>query len=492
MVTCSFEEISLITATKDNQEGYKTTDESHYPLGLACLHSYLESFGHSVSTLFLNNRPFAECERVLLEHIAATAPDIVGFQILTPNRHSSFCLIEKIHREWPEISLVCGGIHTTILYSQIVKRFPYVTAVLGEGEITFAELAGVLPCVPDTLKEVDGIAFWNNGEVSVTRPRALIADLDSLPFPRHDLFFTDKHEYGCIMTARGCPFACSFCSLDRLSLRKVRLRSVQNVMAEIDWMVATFPHLRKIWIHDDTFFIDNKRVIAICDELIRRDYRLEFVCSGRVKPVCREMVEKMAAAGFTRVMFGLESGHNGILAGCHKNITQEDVLQTFRLFADSPIDLKVFLIVGLPGENTETVEETIRFVKQLQRIKYFIVEGAAILTVYPGTEVYEIMKSHGMIDDDFWLGDGMTPLFTVENSQEQLFAFQERIADALNLNRFLTVRGMREQYAMFPAIIRHTIAGRAVMKSTVYQMLKPVMPCWLENSLRCIFRAIRG
>ena len=491
LIASSFEEVSLITASAGRQEGAKTTDNSHYPLGIAYLHSYLESRGHRVGSLFVNNYAFSACLELVAEAIEQQRPTIIGLQILTPNRVSSYRLIEYLHDNHPNTQLVIGGMHATIMHRQLLEKYPYLIAVPGEGEITFSELADALAAGDTDLMEIDGLVMNQNGTVVTTKPRALIADLDTLPFPKHELFFTGERTSGCILTARGCPFNCSFCSLDSLSKRKVRYRSITNVVDEIEVMIRKFPSLKNIWIHDDTFFVNNKRVVEFCDEIIRRRIKMDFVCSGRVKPLRPEMVAKLEQANFKKVLFGLESGDEGILKACRKKITQADVRHAFELFAQSSIEIYAFLIVGLPGETRETIAETARFVQELQRINYIRYhDDIAVLTIYPGTEVYQIAKAGGVIDDDFWLTDAPSPLFTLENSQEQLLAFKETLLNHVCFERLRTVAGLRAQWRMLPYVLKH-LYSRNRAGDVLARWAERILPGAVHHLLRKVYRFVR-
>ena len=491
LVTSSFEEVSLITASRDRQQGAKTTDASHYPLGVAYLHSYLESKGHGVHSLFLNNYDFESCCKIVLEAVESNRPSVIGLQMLTPNRASSYRLIEHLHASYPDIQLVVGGIHATIMHRQILEQYPYLIAVLGEGELTFAELLDALADENADLMSVDGIAINRDGTVVTSPRRQLVNDLDTLPFPKHELFFSGERTAGCVLTARGCPFNCSFCSLDSVSERKVRYRSIENVMDEIESMIRRFPRMRTIWIHDDTFFVNNKRAIAFCDEVISRGIKVDFVCSGRVKPLSAELVAKLEQANFKKVMFGLESGDDGILEKCHKKITRADVLNAFRLFRRSPIEVYAFLIVGLPGETRKTITSTAMFVQRLQRTRYIRYrDDIALLTVYPGTEVYEIAKADGMIDDDFWLSDAPSPLFTVENDPDQLLAFKEILLNHICLDRFWTVAGLCAQWPMVLHILKH-LCTRARVRGVLSRWATAILPGPIFQLLRKPYRLVR-
>lgn len=475
LISSSFEEISLVTASTKHKTGVKTGDSSHYPLGLAYLHSYLEK-NYKVKTLFLNNKDYETCFRETVKTIEEFKPDIVGFQIITANRVSTYKLLEHIHENYPHIKQLIGGIHATLMYEQLIKKYPYVVTVLGEGELTFDELGRELSKTNPDINKIDGIAFMYNSTIKRTSPRRLIENLDELPFPKHELFFDENRISGCIMTARGCPFNCSFCCLDVLSQRRVRIRSVANIIEEVEMMIKKFPRMKEIWIHDDTFFINNQRVINFCNEIIKRKIKISFTCSGRMKPLSQEMVNKLEQANFKKVLLGLESGDEGILKKCHKMITQQDAINAFKLFSKTKISLTAFLIVGLPGETIKTIKETARFVQKLQRIKYIYYEDCAVLTIYPGTEVYEIAKAGGMIDDSYWLTDKPTPLYTLENSQEQLFKFKKILLDHISLEKFFTPAGLMAQFTMIPYIIKYIFNKKSIFFHLAIKAAKIILP----------------
>jgi anaerobic magnesium-protoporphyrin IX monomethyl ester cyclase len=451
LVSSSFEDLPWAP------EGKTTEASTSYPMGLAYLHSYLESKNIDIRMLPLNRKPYNYCFKKVIEEIENFSPEIVGFQMISSNRVSTYYLIDYIHKNYPKIKLVIGGIHATIMYKQLIERYPFLIAILGEGEITFTELIEEINKRQPNLKKIDGIAFYKNNKVMRTKPRELIKNLDILPFPKHELFFKDKNRFsGCILTSRGCHFSCSFCCLNPEAKRIVRFRSPKNVVDEIEFMIKKFPQMTEIDILDDSFFIDNKRVIEICDEIIKRKIKINFVCSGRVKPISKEMVKKLEQANFKKVMLGLESGDNRILMACHKGINQEDVINAFKLFSKSPINLKTFLIIGLPGENIESIMETSRFIKKIQKIKYISYANFTnILIVYPGTEVYEIAKSKGMINDDFWLSDKEIPIFTAENSHKELKRFGEIVLDNIAFHRIITPKGFKAQFEMIPYLSKY-------------------------------------
>ena len=442
-----------------------------------------------VKSLFLNSYSYDDCFKVVTETIKSFEPDIVGFQMLTSNRVSAYHLIEHIHKNQPDIKIVIGGIHATIMFRQLLKKFPYVIAILGEGEITFAELAGKLFQPNINLNEIDGIAFYKNDSLVTTKTRKLIENLDDLPFPKHDIFFEDgKRTSVCLLTTRGCPFGCSFCCLDVISRKKVRKRSVGNIIAEIEWLLSKYPRITDIWIHDDTFFIDNERVIEFCDEVIKRKLKVAFTCSGRMKPLSERMIKKLEQANFRKVLLGLESGDEGILKTSHKMITQADVINAFTLFSKSKISITAFLIVGLPGENIKTILETARLIKKVQKIKYVYYNDVSVLAVYPGTEIYEIAKKNGMIDDNYWLTDKPNPIFTVEHSEEKLLYFKRILLNHISLDRFFTPAGFIAQFFMIPYIVKYLMTNKNMARVVMLIKVKEILP---EKIFKFIKKVIR-
>jgi radical SAM superfamily enzyme YgiQ (UPF0313 family) len=448
LVTSSFEE-NTAPEYADREKSLERRDGLHYALGISYLHAYMESRGHDVRSLFLNSFGWDLCFEDVARALKEFQPEIVGFQMLTQNRVSSYKLMEYIHTNYPEMKIVAGGVHATVMYEQLVKKFPYLTVVLGEGELTLDELAGTLKNGGE-LEKVEGIAFNRNGEVVKTDMRPLIKDLDILPFPKHALHFDRNRNFGALLTSRGCPCRCSFCALDSISRGVNRTRSVKNVMEEIEYMIQAFPQMRLIWIHDDTFFLDNARVMELCDEIIKRKIKMEFVCSGRIKPFSEKMARKLEEANFTKILFGLESGVDDILIKAHKGITQKTVLETFEILARTKLDVMCFLIVGLPGETEKTVLETAGFVKKLQRMKYVRYGDISTLMIYPGTEVCRIAKEKGQITDELWLTDAITPFYEVENSYAELERFKKLLLDNIAIDSIGSLDALKSQWEMVP------------------------------------------
>ena len=197
---------------------------------------------------------------------------------------------------------------------------------------------------------------------------------------------------------------------------------------EVEAVLRVTPANRHAMV-DDTFTLDLQRAMDFCREIIRRRIKVKFWCSARIKPASAELFELMERAGFVGIGFGLETGSAKLLKSIHKSITREDVIRTFEMLKGRKIAIATFLMVGFPGETDETVAETIDLIKTLQKIQYFEFAGVALLWVYPNTEVYDVLRASGRIDDSYWLTDQDVPFFTLEHSQAEL----ERMVTTITL-----------------------------------------------------------
>ncbi len=446
--------VLLTSLSIDNETRVDFHPDTAYSLGLAYLYSVLELNNFIPELLFLDNYNEEDSFEILINKIEEFNPDIVAFQIFSMNRVATFHAIDYLNYQYENIKIIIGGIHTSIMYEQILAKYNNVIAVIGEGEITIIELLDCLKNNED-LSRIKGIAYYHGNTVVKTVTRDLISDLDSLPFAKHDVFFINNpsRQKAHIITSRGCPFDCSFCCLKIISKRKYRERKIENVVREIVELKRKYPQLKEIQFHDDTFLLNNKRVIEFCKLIIKENIGITFECSARVKPVSDELFYWLERAGCTKVMFGLETGSEKLLNNIHKNILKEDVVKLFIYAKKYNFTITTFLMCGFPGESEETIFETIELVQKIQKIKYSLIVGIGILWVYPGTEVYEIMKNKKAINDDYWMSNKSVPYFTVEHSFEKLQEFSKILMDHLSFENIRTWNGFKKHFLKMPLVI---------------------------------------
>ena len=253
--------------------------------------------------------------------------------------------------------------------------------------------------------QVKGIAYREKetGKIRRTPPRGLNSNLDSFPKPSRELFDNDAYKrfyskkFGytttAIMTSRGCPFSCDFCSKPVFG-NEFRARASSNVADEIEEVISL--GYSRIWFADDCFTLDRNRLLEICDEIIKRGLKIGWECLSRVDTLDPETVDKMKRAGCLRMFFGVESGNDVVLALMKKQITTTQVRKALSLCKNSGIKAGAFFILGYPGENNKTVLETTKFASSLP-LDYL---SFTLPYPIPGTPLYERLKGE-MISDEW-------------------------------------------------------------------------------------------
>jgi anaerobic magnesium-protoporphyrin IX monomethyl ester cyclase len=290
--------------------------------------------------------------------------------------------------------------------------------VIGEPEQTISELASVIEQGnTENLKEVKGIAFVKNGKTVATPPRPEIQNLDSLPFPaRHllpmETYFAAVEEnplrgeiskpWAIMITSRGCPYDCVFCTVHTVMGRKWRARSPENVVDEIEQLVRTY-HVKQIDFLDDNMTLDKKRMEAICDLIVKRGLNIEwFTPSGvRADTLDENLLTKMKKAGCKKIRVAPESGVQRVVDEViKKHLNLKAVENAVILCKKVGIKVGCFFVIGLIGETKKDIEETIKFAYKLRRL------GAdgfifSIATPQYGTELYEQAKRCGYLRSNF-------------------------------------------------------------------------------------------
>jgi anaerobic magnesium-protoporphyrin IX monomethyl ester cyclase len=389
-----------------------------YPLGLLYLKGVLKRDNHQTLVKDYTANSPEKTKEEILSILKKESVDFVGLTCTTNNRASVFYFTRLIKENFPNIKIILGGIHATFLYKQILDNFPVDFIVLGEGEITLPKLLNAIE-KKSSLKKIKGLAYKKNNKLIFTGHPENISDLDSLPIPEHEIFRDTIKKSGTafMMTSRGCPYGCIFCSTTLYWGRKWRARSPKNVVDEIEYILKQFPDINKISFHDDTFTVDNKRVIDICNEIIKRKINVKWDCSSRVDRVSKEMLIKMKKAGCISITFGLESGSEKILKTIEKKITKEDIKNALNTTIETGLKYNAYLMVGNPGETWDTIKETVNFLSQFKELD---ISSVSRLEIYPNTFIEEIAKKKGIIDVNYWITDKKPPIFNIEHSEEEL------------------------------------------------------------------------
>jgi radical SAM superfamily enzyme YgiQ (UPF0313 family) len=351
--------------------------------------------------------------RKALDEIREFNPDVLGVSFTTPAAGGAYQLVNEVKACLPETVVVCGGPHATAMPEDVLTRSKADYVIRGEGEATFYRLIS-----SDEPESVGGIAFRDGERVVETPPEPLIESLDDIPFPARDLldmkkypgyYVTKKRPDTDIISTRGCPFNCTFCSNPVWKLQKPwwRMRSPQNVVDEVEMLVKDYG-IKEYFDQCDEFNASKKWALDVCEELIARNLEVIWKVQVRVDTLDEELVAKMAEAGCWLVFIGIESGNEETLKGIRKHVTLNQVREACRLFRKHGI--KVFGLFmafnvweeegRLVYEDAEKTRETLRFAEALIKEGLLQYLTWSLATPYPFSELYDVAIRHGLIPED--------------------------------------------------------------------------------------------
>jgi len=374
------------------------------PLGLAMIAAVLEKNGYHIKVL---DAPALKLtENSILRGIVKEKPDIIGITAMTPTMNSAINMARQIKEMNNDVIIVLGGAHVTLFPEETLQRVPEVDIVVrGEGEQTMFELVKTLENGDSINSQVLGVTYREKKCIRSSPARPFNSDLDSLPFPAFHLLPMTRYRlhppHGRrmpsipIITSRGCPYRCIYCSKSVFG-GKYRANSPTYVVDEIEHLMEKF-NVREIAFYDDVFTLDKKRVFAICEELGRRRIEIPWTCETRVNLVNKDLVEKMKKAGCYMIAYGVESGTQEILNNLKKDITLEQATRAFELTHKIGIQTIAYFMIGSPGETPKKIEETIKFAKKLD--SDFV--QFSITTPFPGTELFNLAIKEGIVSKDW-------------------------------------------------------------------------------------------
>jgi anaerobic magnesium-protoporphyrin IX monomethyl ester cyclase len=388
-----------------NQGYYSTGGDFEFPVSICYLAALIEKIGKQVEIFD------GRLSQNLIEDFSDLFDkgnfDVVGFSTVTASTTNTMKLAAVVKQKKPSTVTIIGGVHPTIIGPKILDQMRDIDiAVFGEGEQTIAELLRNLE-TNQPLSNVCGLAFREGSNIVQTGRRELIKDLDSLPFPAYHL--VDIPKYGtnpglfiekpiiAIITSRGCPYNCNFCADSAIWQHKCRLRSAQKVVDEMELLVKEY-RVKEIKFFDDTFTFDRKRVIEICNEILKINLKVIWRCASRVDQVDLELLRLMKKAGCCSISFGLESGSDEMLKKMNKGTTTQQGRVAVKLAKQAGLYVNGFFMLNYPGDTIETTEQTIRFSRELG-LDY---AGFNLVIPHFGTQMYEEIKKNYKVDPKVW------------------------------------------------------------------------------------------
>ena len=375
------------------------------PLNLAFLAAISEKLGYTVKIIDAEAENLTNPE--VVKKVVAFQPDIIGFTATTPFYHIVADLAKCLKERLPDVPITLGGAHVTVLKEQVFKDC-FDVAFIGEAEDSWCDYLEKNK-KGQCLADIDGI-IYRDGEKVVSTPLIPKShDMTKLPVPARHLLDNNNYILGTmhgdkkftsIMTTRGCPFNCIFCSTDVFG-KNIRLRDPAFVIKEMKACIKNFG-IEHFSFLDETMTLNKAHITRICELIIQEKLNITFEGSTRANLVDEELIALMARAGLIRLSFGLESVDETIRKNMKKQVPLESYRVANKLTNKYGIETLNSCMIGLPGETRESIRKTLAFLRESKEIKQ---ANISIAVPYPGTELYEMAVNEQMglklIVDDF-------------------------------------------------------------------------------------------
>ena len=391
------------------------------PIGLYYLGAALIERGHEVVIANWHDR--RDDAASIEAELKAAQPDLVGISMFHANRWGGIDVAALAKRAHPAVPVVAGGVGATFLDALLLAHFPDIDYVVrGEGEQTFAALADWLASdrrLP--LDSIRGLSFRSEGRLLSTPDAPRIENLDELPDPARHYSF--QH----VALSRGCPGKCTFCGSPRFWGPKVRYHSAAYFVDQLERLVKK--GVSFFYFSDDTFTLKKELVHEVCASILERGLDIQWAAISRVDSVDAATLALMRRAGCIQISFGIESGAAMVRAQLNKRFDDAAIERAFALATRHGILARAYLIYGNPGESDATIEETVALVR---RIKPLVVLFH-ILTLFPGTELYDASAKRCGFGDEIWLERNEDIFYfqtDPELPQESVLAWGRRLKDA--------------------------------------------------------------
>jgi len=399
-----------------------------FPIGIASLAAYLERNGINVLTVDMNSQFIGK--RLLSILISVKKPKIVGLSAITCQANSAYQLGNYLKERIPSTKLVYGGVHPSALPKEPFSKGSADFVVICEGEETLLEVYKSLEGTLD-ISKIRGLAYKDgNGKVMQNPPRTPINDIDSLPMPAYHLFDVYSytidihiHPYNLalamdLMTSRGCPHNCSYCSSPFLYKRKVRFRSPEKILEEIEFLIKKYG-FKTFHFHDDDFLLNPKRIERLCHLIINKKLDIDFICLTNIDTLINHtsIIPLLKKAGCVGIEFGIESVNKEVLNNINKSQNTKSLLRIANILEKEGITPMYLIMSFNPGETLYSSYETTKMINTLTKgkninVSYYLHPHhhnhclGMLTTPYPGSKLYETAKKQGLVlnnDYDYYM-----------------------------------------------------------------------------------------
>ncbi|MDD4956018.1 MAG: radical SAM protein [Candidatus Omnitrophica bacterium] len=349
----------------------------------------------------------------VLSAVKEAAPRMVGITVNLYTYQTALKLADGIKEALPGVVVIMGGPTPSSTPVKVLDSCRADAVIVGEGEETFEEILRNYKSSKPLFDDINGVVYKDGEEIVVNNPRGFMKEIDDIPMPAYHLLpdlktyrsRARKKPVAPILTSRGCPYQCVFCSKDVFK-NVCRMRTPENIIKEIDMLVSRYG-VKQIDILDDNFTLDRKRTERILDLIIDRGYDLYINCQSgvRTESLDQALIDKMVKAKIWKMPIGVESGDPDMLRKIKKRLDLDHVLKVSHMARKAGMIVYGFFIIGLPGDTPESMQKTIDFAKKMDPH----IANFCLSIPFPGTELYDMVKNGGgkfLVDIDNGISAG--------------------------------------------------------------------------------------
>jgi|TARA_Y100000310_G_scaffold145233_1_gene144577 radical SAM superfamily enzyme YgiQ (UPF0313 family) len=392
--------------------------------GIAYLAAFLERDDHEVD--LMDMRLYSDNEK-LFQKIRDFNPGLIGITTASIGYKMAYDIIDRVKGKFPNIPVAIGGSYASTVHSKILDDTKVDYVVYGEGEQTFVEIAN-----GKELKDIKGLIYKDeNNEITMNPLCPLVQNLDDMPFPRYEIFELNKmlEKRIPLVSSRGCPNRCVFCSIQLVMGHPFRTRSPENVVKEIKhWYKKGYDSFE---FSDDNFSFNIPRAERICDLIVEKGLKVKLIFGNglRADRVNETLLKKLKNAGTIWIAYGLESSDSQVLKNMKKDLNLDTLRHAVKMTKELGIETQVNFIIGCPGQTYDSFKKDLKCAEELNvdQLRFYNI------IPYPGTEMYEWIKQNGRFlypyeiylnDFDYW---GEEPVFETDEftKEERVKAYRQ-------------------------------------------------------------------
>jgi magnesium-protoporphyrin IX monomethyl ester (oxidative) cyclase len=457
-------------------------EEPYPPIGLLSMAASLRVCGYEVGLLDVpailkkkRNDAMAQnvtwvvsdavVEEVVTRRVRDFHPNVVGISCLFSGKFRGTVSISKtVKKVYPKCVVVIGGLHPTVFAREALERLPSVDfVIIGEGEESFSNLLLAIFENQMPLSDLDGLAFRDGASIRITAKTRYIQDLDRLPLPAWEMINFDDYAIDRetwktywenpkgyqlryrmpLLTSRSCPMQCRFCAMHLVHGNKIRFRSVEHCLEEIEWLYHEFG-VNYFSIIDDNFTLKKRRILDLADGIVKRNIQMYLDAPSGISMhfFDHDILDALKAIGMIRLFFAIESGSDYIREKVMcKNLSRDKIYEGSELVrSEKDILVRAFFVIGMPQETEETLKASWEMIKEL----YIDDVSIHFATPFPGTSLYdEVIKNDLLVippqdaffADEFQQSSERPFIKPYHLDIDELIDFKQRVEDLFHRRR---------------------------------------------------------